>query len=119
MRDRFGWSPAPRVNLSRLKQLKLFLGKPRLASPIQKMLREDDLFRKSDSALDSYALAWGVTYFLVKRKPKELAAYLKILQEKTPDSEDNAEIRLQDFESCFGDHWTQFYREFYDFVRRL
>jgi hypothetical protein len=95
------------------------LGKPHLESPIPKMIQEDDLFRKPDSALDNYALAWGLTYFLAKKHPKELIAYLKILQEKMPDSDDSDEIRINDFESCFGNDEEKLFKEFYEFVRKL
>ena len=119
LRNRYGWTPGPHVNRPRLKQLRLYLDKPRLESPIQKMIQEDDLFRKPDSALDNYALAWGVTYFLAKRRPKELATYLKVLQEKTLDSDDSGAIRIKDFESCFGSDWDKFYKELFGFLRRL
>jgi hypothetical protein len=114
-----GWTPGPHVNRPRLDQLWQYLKKPGLASPIQGMIQDEKLFSKSDTALANYALAWGVTYYLVQKRPKELAAYLKVLQAKTPYSDDSPEIRIKDFESCFGNDWTKFYKEFHDFVRRL
>jgi hypothetical protein len=119
LNNRYGWTPGPHINRPRLKQLRLYLGKGQQESPIQTMIQEDELFRKPDSALENYALAWGVTYFLAKKRPKELAMYLKRLQEKRPDSEDSGEIRIHDFESCFGSDWEKLYREFYGFLRRL
>ena len=119
LRHRSGWTPGPHINRPRLDQLRQYLGKTRLVSPIQNMIQDDKLFAKPATALDNYALAWGVTYYLVKKRPKELAAYLNILQAKTPDSDDSPEIRIKDFESCFGDDWTKFYREFHDFIRKL
>ena len=114
-----GWTLGPHVNRYRLEQLRRYLGKPNLESPIQQMIQNDSLFRKPDTAFDNYALAWGVTYYLFKRRPKELTAYLKILQEKTSESDDSDEIRIKDFESCFGENWNAFYRDFFDFLRRL
>ena len=118
-RHRSGWTPGPHINRPRLDQLRQYLEKTRQVSPIQNMIQDDKLFSKSETALSNYALAWGVTYYLVKRRPKELAAYLKVLQEKTPYSEDSPAIRIEDFESCFGNDWTKFYKEFHDFMRRL
>jgi hypothetical protein len=83
------------------------------------MLQDDDLFRRPETALDNYALAWGLTYYLVIRKPREFAAYLKILQEKTPLSEDSGEIRIRDFEAAFGSDWNTFDRDFLNFISRL
>ena len=118
-RHRSGWSPGPHVNRPRLEQLRRYLGKPHQESPIKKMIQDDDLFRRQETALDNYALAWGVTYFLVRRRPSELAAYLKILQEKTSKSDDIAEIRIEEFESVFGSDWSTFDRDFVNFVNRL
>ena len=113
-----GWTLGPHLNQPRLHHLRQFLPRQH-ESPIIKMLQEDELFSMPATALDNYALAWGVFYFLERRRPKELAAYLKVLQEKTVNSEDTAEIRIKDFESCFGSDWDKFDREFLDFIRRL
>ena len=118
-RNHLGWTTGPHVNRPRLEQLRKFLNNPQLKSPIQKMIQEDDLMRKPNAALDNYALAWGVVYFLEKKRPKELAAYLKLFQEKSLEADDSNEIRMKDFESCFGEDWEKFYKEFYDFLRRL
>ena len=116
---RSGWTPGPHVNRPRLDQLRQYLEKSRLVSPIQNMIQDDKLFDKPATALNNYALAWGVTYYLVKKRPAELALYLKMLQAKTADSDDSKEIRIKDFESCFGNDWAKFYKDFYDFLRRL
>ena len=118
-KNRIGWTLGPHINRDRLEQLKRYLGKPQQESPIRKMIRDDNLFKQPDTALDHYALAWGLTYYLVKKRPKELAAYLAILQEKTLNSDDDAAIRLQEFESCFGDDWKTFDKECFNFLRRL
>ena len=116
---RVGWTLGPHVNTSRLDQLRRYLNTPRLESPIQKMIQNDDLLRTPATALDNYALAWGVTYYLVRKRPKELAAYLTLLQTKTSDSDDDADIRIREFESCFGSDWDAFYRDFAAYMRRL
>ena len=121
-RNRDGWTPGtperPPINALRLAHLRASLGNLRPES-IQKMIQDDKLFAKSDTALESYALAWGLTYYLVKKQPQEFAAYLKLLQAKTPLSEDDDSIRIEDFESCFGKDWAKFYREFVNFVKRM
>jgi len=119
MRHRTGWTPGPHINRLRLEQLRRYFSGPRLESPIQRMIQDDELVRQQATALDNYALAWGLTYYLVKRRPKELAAYLKILQAKTPVSDDTGEIRIKEFEACFGSDWNAFYRDFSNFISRL
>ena len=97
-----GWTLGPHVNHQRLNQLRRYWNASYRELPIQKMIQHDDLLRKPATALNNYALAWGLVYYLERRRPKELAAYLKLLQEKTFDSDDSGAIRMADFESCFG-----------------
>ena len=114
-----GWSIGPHINPSRLQRFRTYMDLPHRESPVLKMIRDDKLFNSPETALDHYALAWAVTFFLVRTKPKEMAAYLKIQQGKTMHSEDSSEIRVKDFESCFGSDWDKFYRDFAAFMRRL
>jgi len=118
-RHRTGWSLGPRINPPRLDRLRQLLNRPHQDSPIKRMLQDDDMFRRSETALDNYALAWGLTYYLVRRRPSEFAAYLKTLQNKTVESDDNAEIRIRDFEAAFGSNWDAFDRDFLNFISRL
>ena len=114
-----GWSLGPHVNQSRLARLRQYWSRPHMHSPVIRMIQDDDLFRAQATALDNYALAWGFISFLHQTRPRELATYLKILQEKTYTSQDTPEIRLRDFESVFGSDWDRLKRDFVNFVRRL
>jgi len=118
-RIREAWTLGPHVNSYRLVQLRRYLNKPQQESPIRKMIKNDDLFRRTETALDNYAIAWGLIYYLVKKRPKELTTYLEIMQKKIPESEDSDEIRIKEFESCFGDDWEKIHKEFFEFLRRL
>jgi len=111
-----GWSLGPYVNRPRMMQLQRYLRQPHQESPIQKMIQDDTLFRHSETALDNYALAWGLTYYLVSKRKRELAAYLKLLQAKTIMSRDTGDVRIKDFEDCFGSDWQKFDKDFLDFV---
>ena len=121
-RNRDGWTPGtperPPLNALRLTHLRAHSENFRLES-IQKMIQDDTLFAKPETALENYALAWGLTYYLVKKQPKEFVTYLKLLQEKMPLSEDSDAIRIEDFESCFGKDWTKFNWDFVNFTKRL
>jgi len=118
-RDRKAWTVGPHVNTYRLVQLKKYLEKPHRESPFRNMIGNDNVFHRQETALDSYALAWGLTYYLVKKRPKELADYIARIQKKTMESEDNPEIRVKEFESCFGNDWDKFHKDFSNFLRRL
>ena len=118
-----GWSLGPHLNQPRLLHLRRYLSRllsaPTVQRPIQAMITDDRLLSNSATALDNYALAWGLFYYLERTRSQELAAYLKLLQSKTATSEDSPEIRIADFESCFGNDWDRLYREFADYIRRL
>ena len=119
-RNSVGWTLGqPHLNRPRLNQLRRYWEDSRLDSPVQKMLKEDTLLKQSDTVLDHYALAWGLTYYLVKKRPKELAVYLEMMQKKKIFSDDSDEIRIKDFESCFGNDWNAFYKDFTNYMRRL
>lgn len=114
-----GWTLGPRVNENRLEQLRAFWQR-QPEQPIQKMIvvSGDPLFSRPQSALDNYALAWGLVYYLTKQRPKAWAEYIEILRAKNPLSEDTDETRLKDFESCFGKDWDRLYREFNNYMKR-
>ena len=115
-----GWTLGqPHINRPRLDQLRRYLGQQHQDSPILKMIQDDKLFSAPATALDNYALAWGITYYLARKRPKELTAYLRILQAKTPESEDSGDIRIKDFESVFGSDWGAFDKGFLDYIRIL
>ena len=110
--NRGGWSIKPKVNASRLARLKTFF-QQRPADPIRNLILNDKLLKEGQvgTILDNYALAWGLTYYFVHKRPKEFAAYLKRTAEKTMLCDDSPEIRLRDFEECFGNNWNKLYAD--------
>ncbi|MDR2756033.1 MAG: DUF1570 domain-containing protein [Planctomycetaceae bacterium] len=115
---RAGWSRTPKPNLRRLNTLKIYL-QQNPVEPLQTIIRSDALFNNAATAANSYATAWGLTYYLIKRRPKEFTAYLKKIQEKNILSEDSPEIRIQDFEECFGDNWNKILKDCIDYLKKL
>jgi hypothetical protein len=113
-----GWSASIKVNDNRLGDLRKYLNK-NPDEPIQKMLQNDKVFQEADTALDNYAMAWGLTYYLVNKRPKDFAAYLEIIRQKKVTSPDSPEIRIQDFEKCFGNDWKQFYKDCGAYLKKL
>ncbi|MCL2744227.1 MAG: DUF1570 domain-containing protein, partial [Planctomycetaceae bacterium] len=113
-----GWSIRPKVNDLRLHHLKRYLAK-QPARPLQAIIENDAVLRQGESALDNYAMAWGLTYYLITMRQKELSAYMKKLSEKTPLTEDSPEIRIKEFEDAFGSDWQKLYRQCGDYLRKL
>ena len=109
---RNGWTIEPKVNAGRLIRLKAFFQR-RPADPIRSLILSDKLLKEGvvGDILDNYALAWGLTYYFVQKRPKEFAEYLKRTAAKTLLSDDSPEIRLRDFEECFGSDWNKLYAD--------
>ncbi|MDR1140975.1 MAG: DUF1570 domain-containing protein [Planctomycetaceae bacterium] len=115
---RAGWSRTPKPNFRRLSTLKDYL-QQNPAEPLQIIIRNDAPFNNTVTAANSYAIAWGLTYYLAKRRSKEFTAYLKKMQKKTILSEDSPEIRIQDFEECFGNNWNKNLKDCIDYLKKL
>lgn len=100
--SRSGWQGIGRVNYPRLERFRTNLGNWHDGS-LEEMLRDSKRFRDPHTALDAYADAWALNYYLIKYQPKAYTAYLKELANKRPLIEDEPEQRLAEFRKRFGD----------------
>ena len=117
---RDGWTIKPKINAGRLLRLKAFLQR-RPVDPIRNLVLHDKLLEEGPigSILDNYALAWGLTYYFFHKRPKEFSEYLKRTAAKTLLCDDSPEIRLRDFEECFGSDWNKLYADSIAFWAKL
>ncbi|HBT76142.1 MAG TPA: hypothetical protein DEB39_04280 [Planctomycetaceae bacterium] len=112
--DRFsdtGWSKGLKVNDRHLPVLLRFMPVVRSAGPIETLIQTDAPLRDPDTAVQSYALSWGLVFYLSQKRKNEFMNYVKRMGTKTVASPDSPEIRKKDFEECFGDDWAKLYRE--------
>ena len=118
--NRGGWTIEPKVNANRLIRLKALLQR-QPPDPIRKLLLSDKPLKEGPvgEILDNYALAWGLTYYFVLKRPKEFTEYLKRTAAKTLLCEDSPEIRVRDFEECFGNDWNKLYADCITFWTKL
>ncbi len=72
--------------------------------------------RDSRIALDAYAEAWALNYYLIRNHPKQYVAYLKMLSEKQQLLWDDPATRLKEFRAAFGDDLSRFDA---DFLRQM
>jgi hypothetical protein len=113
-----GWSGIGNVNYSRLDRFSDNLQNNR-AAPLKRMIESDELFRKPETAVDSYAQAWAWTYYLIKWKPKEYAAYARMVRDKPMLQEDQPQKRLADFHKFFGDDLQELEEDFFRKMERV
>jgi hypothetical protein len=97
-----GWQSIGAVNRNRLAQFREYLPK-RPAGALQSLIADDKRIRDTRSALDAYAEAWALTYYLIRQKPQQYAAYLKFLSEKPAMVWDDPAARVAEFKQFFGD----------------
>ena len=100
--SRSGWQGIGRVNYPRLEKFRTNLGSWHDGS-LEEMLRDSKRFRDPHTALDAYADAWALNYYLIKYQPKAYTAYLKDLAEKRPLIDEDPNQRLAEFRKHFGD----------------
>ncbi len=117
LRSEKGWRGIGNVNRPRLAHFREH-GPSRGSKWLEAMLCDDKQFIDTKHALDAYANAWALTYFLITKHPKEYVAYLSTLSAKKPILEDGPEGRLDDFRNCFGD-LSQVSAEFLRYMSRL
>jgi hypothetical protein len=97
-----GWAGIGAVNRTRLAQFQQFRQQRRPVRSIKSLIVDDERLIAADQVIDAYAESWALTYFLIRRHPKEFVAYLKVLSRKQPLVKDDKATRLAEFEKHFG-----------------
>jgi hypothetical protein len=97
-----GWRGIGRVNYPRLETYRKNISNWNDGS-LEAMLRDSRRFRDPKTAIDAYADAWALNYYLIKYQPKAYTEYLKALAEKRPLIDDTPDARLAEFREHFGD----------------
>jgi hypothetical protein len=113
-----GWRNIGSINQVHLARFRRTLPN-RPADTLVKLLSQDDLFRNARQARDAYAQAWALTYYLVRARRRDFAAYLEDLAALPPLSEEGSEARIARFKRYFGDDLQEFDQEFLRYMRRL
>ncbi len=116
--SRRGWAGIGDVNRPRLVRFRQSL-RTRKAGSLEAMLSSDEPFRNTKTALNAYAEAWALHYYLIKRYPDEYDVYLKMLSEKGPLLSDTPEERIRQFRAAFGVDLDTLEREFLKAVRAI
>lgn len=100
-----GWRTIGAVNPSRLSTFREYVSQSRPSDSLLTLLCDDQRCRDGDQkrASAAYAEAWALNYFLLRHRPKQYLAYVKLLSEKQPLLMDDAADRLREFRQCFGD----------------
>ena len=100
LETRSGWRTIGQINPVRLDRYRA-LAKQR-PPEIRSLLATDDRFRDPQLALDAYAEAWALHFFLLRTQKEKYNSYLGQLTAKPPMKWDSPAQRIADFEAAFG-----------------
>ncbi|HTQ38702.1 MAG TPA: DUF1570 domain-containing protein [Pirellulales bacterium] len=115
-----GWRTIGEMNPPRLERFQSYLLR-RPADSLQTLIADDKRFRSRDAqqALDAYAEAWALNYFLLRQHATEYEAYLQRLCEKAPLWWDGPDVRLKEFKAAFGPDLATLDAEFVRYMSRV
>lgn len=97
-----GWRGIGRVNYPRLERFHRNLPNWNHDS-LEALISTDERLRNPQTAVDAYADAWALNYFLIKYRSQQYADYLQTLSEKRPLIEGDPKTRTDEFREHFGD----------------
>ncbi len=86
---------------------------------LKTLIVDDTRIRDTRTALDAYAEAWALNYYLLRHHPREYVAYLQMLSEKKPLLWDTPEDRLREFQQAFGDDLGELDDAFLRYMQRV
>ncbi|MFW6124776.1 MAG: DUF1570 domain-containing protein [Pirellulales bacterium] len=96
-----GWEHMGELNARRLDHFRRYSYR-RPDDALVDLITDDERFRNPQTVQDAYAEAWALNYFLIRARPDQYHAYLRILNDKPPMMDDTPAKRLEDFRSTFG-----------------
>jgi hypothetical protein len=97
-----GWRGIGKVNYPRLQTFQANLrrtGRSNLLS----LIADDKRFRNPRTAVDAYADAWALNYFLIRYHPDQYVSYVQTLAAQPALVPSTAETRIETFRTHFGD----------------
>jgi hypothetical protein len=113
-----GWRNIGGVHRSRLVQFRRYLSK-RPPDSLSTLITDDNRFRQTTTALDAYAEAWALNYYLIRSRTEAYVKYLQKLAEQPPLVYATPEERLAAFAEAFGDDLDALDEEFLRSMRRV
>ncbi len=113
-----GWRGIGNVNYPRLDLYRqnVALGK---ATRFRSLIVDAKRLKTPRTAVDAYAESWAWTYFLIRWRPKQYAAYLKSQSEKPLLVQDDPATRLDNFLQHFGEDAQALEAEFFKRMSRV
>jgi Protein of unknown function (DUF1570) len=113
-----GWRTIGAVNTSRLAQFQRYLAR-RPPTSLKTLISDDARIRNTRTALDAYAEAWALNYYLLHHHPRQYVAYLQMLSRKKELLWDDPQTRINEFQAAFGDNLGELDTDFLRQIQKL
>ena len=114
--SRKGWKTIGATNQTRLRQFQNYLNR-RPPDSLRTLLADDRRFGDPEQAVDAYAESWALCYFLLRKRPQALVAYLEDLSSKALLVYDTPEQRLETFQRHVAKDLGALDAEFLRYIR--
>ena len=115
---RNGWEIDLRIDDQRYPDLRRYL-RTKPNAPILTVVRDDVATHVKETQSQSYGMAWGLTFYLMTKHPKEFVEYVGTLNKAAPFTSKTADIRQKEFEQHFGNDWKTLEEDFAREMMRL
>ena len=96
------WRGVGKINPHQLRQYQIAKHQGLLVPLDRLVVQRAFLARSPAENVAAYAQAWALTYFLVDKHPKELAAYVSLVRNRRPGRQLTDAQELSDFRTAFG-----------------
>ena len=108
---------AAKINRERYVRFRGMINAGRSADSLENLISGDDRFQSA--ALDAYAEAWALTFYLLQTRQAQYSEYLKRIAVRPALEAYSSEARLEDFQKSFGKNLTQLDAELVRFYQGL
>jgi hypothetical protein len=118
LKSKTGWRKIGAVNRFQWSAFRSYVGH-RPAGSLKTLIADDTRLQSSRDAAEAYAESWALSYYLIRAKPKQYLAYLKMLSQKPRLVRDEPSKRLEEFQAAFGQNLDQLDTEFLRYMSKL
>ena len=106
-----------RINQPRLSELQSLIRSGKVEGKLIQLISGDELFRTDPQA--AYALAWGLTFYLSEKMPRQYFAFLSADGQRKDFADYTSAQRLQAFSTAFGSRFEELESRMYQFLASL
>jgi len=114
-----GWKGGRSINPDRANRFKAAYHRTLHSGFLEQLLVDDAMLRNPATAPDAYALAWTLTYYLLKNHKSEYMEYVRLINARPEFTSYTRAARLKDFETAFKMSPGQMETEFLGGIMRL